>query len=240
MTQHSDQQLATLDDSRMAANHAPEARSRVKVTRYQIAIVAESVDDLVSSIGGWLFDHILAGWVVTSIRISGRKLEEHELRPLTILGYRPRLEVVRGGLPAQRNRAPRQLVAVSSAAAEHDERLRARLHRSLNNKGAEIVLWGRDVTPLLGEGLSLTGFRLSTAARVFKAEALRASSLPVEDPADTEYMYRNVTQMPAAQARAVALNRQAGAHNHGLPQARAGGFGMSGTEATDRESILRR
>ena len=52
-----------------------------------MTLVASSVKDVVASVGGWLFDRTMGGWVVNSLQIADLQ-SDPDLLPLRILGYR--------------------------------------------------------------------------------------------------------------------------------------------------------
>src|SRR5438128_1435832 len=53
--------------------------------RYELNVIAPSVDDVVAFIGGWLFDRSAAGWTV-NVLLDG----DHDKHPLRILGVASR------------------------------------------------------------------------------------------------------------------------------------------------------
>ena len=98
-------------------NRYPEAFATT-LTRYRLDVVASSVDDVVVSAGGWLFDRAMAGWEV-NLLIA----EPSDARPLQILGistlpWKRRSSRWRIGLPPTRLRWPPMCsIAISASAA---------------------------------------------------------------------------------------------------------------------------
>lgn len=182
-------ELATSDG--LSRRRQSSRKPDIVVSRYLIAVVAIDIDDLVSSVGGWLYDHIAAGWAVNSIKfVEHRDGAAEELEPLTILGYRtPKREV--GDLPQPRNRAPHQTLAVNSVVLEKDQRLYQQVRCALNDSCADVVVWGEN--PLSLPGLEVSTHRLSGAARAFKRMALSATTRSDGTCVSDETCYRPAT-----------------------------------------------
>jgi hypothetical protein len=158
---------------------------------YQMTLVASSVKDVVSSVGGWLFDRTMGGWVVNSLQIADLK-SDPDLLPLRILGYRMvRREV--GDLPPAKQRSPIQTFAIAGDVALNDARVRAMVKLAANRGTAEVVMWGSAPEDLQADSLTSVRYRLSSAARAFKTEAMRAADLPTNATQDQETFYCTAT-----------------------------------------------
>jgi hypothetical protein len=149
------------------------------VTRYRLDVVASSVDDVVRSAGGWLFDRAMAGW---EVRLS--VAEPFHARPLRILGISalaldPSFEPVP-------NWACTQAIAVAADVVNSDERVRESVVVALERGLTEVTLWGDTWPPELHRRVDAVQHRLSAAARAFKAHALSAAELPPASPTHTE------------------------------------------------------
>lgn len=131
-------------------------------TRYRLDVIASSVDDLVRSAGGWLFDRSMAGW-----QVSLRLAEPLDARPLKILG-------INTVGPAANQPRP-QAIAVSADVFNTDERVRANVVAALERGLTEVTLWGDPWPPEFHPGAQAVEHRLSAAARAFKSHAVSAS-----------------------------------------------------------------
>ncbi|MFB4309726.1 hypothetical protein [Actinomadura sp. GTD37] len=127
--------------------------------------------EVVRFTGGWLFDQGMAGWDVTVLRADNA-----DPRPLRILGARvASLEPVL----ASPVRGPRsQAVAVHADLYDSDPRVRRMVRGAVDEDLGEVRVWGgpRAVEP--GDGSGSVRYRLSVAARAFKAQALAAVAVP--------------------------------------------------------------
>jgi hypothetical protein len=160
--------------------------------RYQLDVMATSVVDVVSRAGGWLFDRAMAGWDVTVLVAAHR-----DVRPLHILGAKAvDLEAALVG--------PERLPAALGVAAElylADGRVRYGVHNALERGLSEVTLWGQHWPLELNHRVTSVHHELSSAARVFKAQALAAAAVPVKSVDQVE-TFRTATH-----------NRQVGAAN---------------------------
>ena len=139
--------------------------------RYRLNVVAPSPLDAVQSVGGWLFDHAMAGWEVTVLLI-----DEEDPRPLRILGA----DVL--GPVAWRDswtrRAPAQLLALAGDLLDRDdvyETVGQSLSPALRRDLTQVAVWGDHTPPEWDRSLYEVRHELSAAARVFKAHALAAA-----------------------------------------------------------------
>ena len=158
------------------------ARARAStVMQHEMTVVGSGVADVVASAGGWLYDRRTAGWKV-NVLVADRSGE----RALRILGA----DVVdlSGDLDAITDDPERAAtLAVAADVYAADVRVR-RFVSSSDRRRAEVAMWG-DTAPL-DEDVSAVSYRLSAAARAFKAQALLAAGVPTESVAATEALYR--------------------------------------------------
>jgi hypothetical protein len=125
----------------------------------------------VDSAGGWLFDRVMAGW---DVRVA--VAEPGDLAALQILGVQTvGLAAVVGGTWS----APTAL-AVAGAMCSADDRVRDALAASVRSARTEVTVWGDLWVSGVGRPGSEVRHELSSAARVFKAQAAFAARL---DPA---------------------------------------------------------
>ncbi|WP_176561931.1 hypothetical protein [Mycolicibacterium palauense] len=128
---------------------------------------ADTVDEVVRCVGGWVFDRSMAGWVVT-VLLPMRPGDD--LRPLRILGAGA---VDRDSALGGPSRCP---AAVSVAAQVYSvDRVRADIRRSVEAGAVEATLWGERSGPASPAPLPVVRHGLSLAARSFKAHALAAA-----------------------------------------------------------------
>jgi hypothetical protein len=149
--------------------------------QHEMTVVASGVADVVASAGGWLYDRRTAGWKVT-VLLADRTAE----RALRILGAD--VLDLRGDLDAITDDPDRAAtLAVAADVYASDPRVRRLVSRT-DRRRAEVALWGD--TGSLNEDVSAVSYRLSAAARAFKAQALLAAGLPGESVAATEALFR--------------------------------------------------
>ncbi|ORB85013.1 hypothetical protein B1987_15800 [Mycobacterium kansasii] len=146
----------------------PGPRTEAERLRYRLEVVAISAADVVQAAGGWLYDRVMAGWEVT-VLLPGAG----GARPLRILGARAAdletgLTVIRPG---------GQSLAVSAGAFAADDRVRDRVLEALADRSTEVALWGDQCPWGLNRGIGPVRHVLSSAARVFKRQALNASGI---------------------------------------------------------------
>ena len=142
--------------------------------RYRLDVVAPSVAEAVRYAGGWMFDRVMAGWDVNVLLASDTD-RDGDVRPLKILGAEPvDFESV---VAAGDDQPHPQALAVAAGLIDRDERVREGVRRALDQGVTEVAVWG-DVSPAgLGRGVDSVQHRLSSAARVFKAQALAAAAV---------------------------------------------------------------
>lgn len=138
--------------------------------RYRLDVVAPSVAEAVRFAGGWMFDRVMAGWDVHVLLA-----EEGDVRALKILGAEPMdFESV---VAAGDDQPHPQALAVAAGLIDRDERVREGVLRALDHGMTEVAVWG-DIDPTgLDRGVDSVQHRLSSAAKVFKAQALAAAAI---------------------------------------------------------------
>jgi hypothetical protein len=175
---------------------APAARSRGRastVLRHEMTVVASSVTDVVTSAGGWLYDRRMAGWRV-NVLVDDRAGE----RALRILGAD--VFDLTGNLETISDDPDRvATLAVAADVYAADRRVR-RFVSTSDPVRADVALWG-DTAALVGSVSPVT-YRLSAAARAFKAQALVAADVSAEPVKATEALYRRgATALASVSAR---------------------------------------
>ena len=158
------------------------ARNRAgTVLRHEMSVVASSVADVVASAGGWLYDRRTAGWQVNVL--VGDRVGERALRILgaDVLDLNADLEEITD----DPERAATIAVAADVYAA--DARVR-RFVSTSDRRRAEVALWGD--TGALDQDVSAVSYRMTAAARAFKAQALLAVGMPGESVPATEALFR--------------------------------------------------
>jgi hypothetical protein len=150
--------------------------------KYQLDVTACDVTDLVRHAGGWLYDRAMAGWDV-SVLLS----REGDVTPLRILGLRTQ----RPALEDDSSAPARALALATSAdALAANPLLREDVFRAMKRGLVEVTLWGdfaggqqrsdpgrRFGANGVDRGVESVTHVLSSAARAFKAHALRAAGL---------------------------------------------------------------
>ena len=151
------------------------------VLRHEMSVVASSVADVVASTGGWLYDRRAGGWQVNVL--VGDRLGERALHILgaDVLDLSDDLEAITD----DPDRAATIAVAADVYAA--DGRVR-RFVSTSDCRRAEVALWGD--TGALDEDVSAVSYRMTAAARAFKAQALLAVGMPGESVPATEALFR--------------------------------------------------
>ena len=135
------------------------------VSPYRLDVIGGDVADVVESIGGWLFDLVMAGWRVNVL------VEAGDPAPLRILGALP---TPMSSVAAMRGRDP---VAVSADLLTSNSEVRASIMARLDRGLTDVTTWGRENPSNLQFQCATVEHRLSAAALVFKAQALVAAQL---------------------------------------------------------------
>jgi hypothetical protein len=143
-----------------------------------LLVMSKNVADAVHGVGGLIFDRARLGWQVTVLVPAGA-----DARPLAILGAElAGLAATPGG-----HRQRRAALVASSALYIDDRRARSEVESALATRATEVLVWGRALPGALDRGSRSVTYRLSGAARAFKAQALVAAGLPIEhmEPVET-------------------------------------------------------
>lgn len=151
-----------------AISTSPSAVARsAGVLRYALDIVASDVVEVVSSLGGWMYDHRMAGWHV-SVAVRDRRDE----CALAVLG----VKVV--DLQEIRRRDDPERAALTVASAERfQSETGVREHGLDAMRDGALVFWGTHCPGPFGGQFGRTLYRPSAAALVFKAHALAAAGI---------------------------------------------------------------
>jgi hypothetical protein len=152
-----------------------DMRPRGDDLKYRLNVVAPTVADVVTGVGGWLVDRAMLGWEITVLIAQ----EQQDFRPLQILGAQP---VALHSVLTGRTRLP-VCDAISVAAELYfgDARVRRHVLRRLDRRRSEFTLWGGDWATKPDGNAALTKVpvivehQLSLAAQSFKAHAVAAA-----------------------------------------------------------------
>ncbi|MFV8052752.1 hypothetical protein [Mycobacterium sp. 48b] len=140
----------------------PFARPRVrpeKALQYELNVVADGVADVVSGIGGWLFDRAMAGW-----RVSVAVDEVGDERALRILGLKA---VGLSGLWRSAEADAVVMTAIGTSRFESGDH-----GLTVRNPDGDVVFFGSRGPEGLGLEVQRARYRPSAAALAFKAYAL--------------------------------------------------------------------
>lgn len=127
-------------------------------------------------------DRTFAGW-----DINVALPEPHDLRPLQILGITTLLTHQRfasinvGGATTS--------IAVTPGIFENNDLIRGVVLQALDQPVTEVTFWGPSIPSDLHGRLARRQYRLSGAARAFKAHALAAAAIPSAAVSATENLY---------------------------------------------------
>lgn len=139
--------------------------------RYRLDVVASNVADVVRCAGGWLFDRAMAGWDVTVLLTDVG--EDADERPLQILGAKT-LDL-QHALASVDTRPRPQALAAAADLFGCDSQVREGVLQALNQGATEVTLWGEAWPAELDDSVGVVQHRLSTAAQIFKGQALAAA-----------------------------------------------------------------
>jgi hypothetical protein len=157
----------------------PAAKSRrltpQDIDRYRLHVVATSVADVVTSIGGLIFDRAMAGWDVTVAVAGGVEVEAE--RALRILGAR----VATAG---SESAGSAHVLAVASDVFVANEPVRRLAVAARRGDATEVLLWGRRRPPNLNGRFVPAQHWPSAAAQLFKSHALAAGGSFAAEPAE--------------------------------------------------------
>lgn len=145
---------------------------------YRVHAIAPTTADLVEHAGGWLFDHVMAGWKVTVLLPQCA-----DPRPMHILGAE--VSDLETALTAQDLEDMPAALVVAADLYGHDSRVRRFVRAASDDDSVQTLLWGQE--PAGGkQGTRAVHYELGAAARAFKGEALAASGVRTStiDPAE--------------------------------------------------------
>jgi len=169
-----------------APRPGPRAASR-QFLRPRAIVVGSGSAEIVVALGGWMFDHVTAGWDVTVLTA-----QPADVRPLRILGaHAADLGVALRTPPVGLH--PR-LVAVSAELYRSDAGVRRRLRTATRDGLRHACVWESHTTGPpqercpLGLDTHPTPYRPSAAGRAFKAYALASASLADVGDTGTEIL----------------------------------------------------
>jgi hypothetical protein len=138
--------------------------------KYRLDVVAASPADVVSAVGGWLYDRVRAGWDVNVLLP-----QRCDTRPLQILGMQA--ADLDSHIPPTNSGCATRGLAVSAEMFASDSRIRHAVLQALDRRMTEVTLW-HDGWPLaVGHRTTTVQHVLSGAARAFKRHALSAAGV---------------------------------------------------------------
>jgi hypothetical protein len=157
----------------------------------RLAVLATSTAEVVRFAGGWLVDQGLAGWEVSVLT-----MDHGDSPPLRILGASGHdLDAVLAS-PVPLGHCLRA-IAISAGLYDRDPRVRRIVLNARQARSAGVRLWGDTGPAGTGSGAGRVRYRLSLAARAFKAQALAAACVPGETAAGFE-VFRDLDAPVAA------------------------------------------
>jgi hypothetical protein len=149
--------------------------------RYQLHVVATNIADVVSSIGGLIFDRAMAGWDVT-VAVDGDRAAASDDRPIRILGAR--VATTAAGPDCAGSPSRPQVLAVATDVFVANEHLRRLVLAARKGNATDVLLWGRRHPPKLNCRFVPVRHRPSAAAHVFKSHALAARGAFAAEPTE--------------------------------------------------------
>jgi hypothetical protein len=145
--------------------------------RYWLHVVATNVADVVTSIGGLIFDRTMAGWDVT-VAVDGNVDD----RAIRILGGK--VATLAAGPDGACSAPGPHVLAVATDVFVTNEPVRRLVLAARKGNATDVLLWGRCNPPNLNCGFVPVRHRLSAAAHVFKSHALAARGTFVAEPTE--------------------------------------------------------
>lgn len=142
--------------------------SATALLSYDLTVVATDAADVVAGAGGWIYDRVRAGWKVSVVVPAAA-----DVRPLEILGVR----AYTAGRDARDLPPEPAALAVPANLFDTDQVLRRHVTGALKRGTAEVTMWGECAAAELGYRVDRMQYRLSPAARAFKAQALAAAGV---------------------------------------------------------------
>jgi hypothetical protein len=172
-----------VDDSARQGQYAAqvadaERRARGIAINYRLAAVGKTASDVVEHAGGLLCDRALAGWEVTAF-----VADSPNSRPLQIVGSNTC--GLDASLPRRDSPYPHVLV-VAASLYDCEPRVRASVLRTLDRGVTQVLFWGMPPSPVPRRRTRQMHYRPSSAARLFKAQALAAAHGAADDMSDVE------------------------------------------------------
>jgi hypothetical protein len=161
--------------------------------RYRLDVVAASVVDVVRFAGGWLFDRAMAGWDVTVLLA-----DPADDRPLQILGAQTM--DLEHALASVDTRPRPQALAAAADLFGCDSQVRQGVLQALDHGVTEVTLWGQTWPAELDDSVGLVQHRLSSAAQIFKGQALAAAAVSVGSIDPTETFRSGLVAWPSVAA----------------------------------------
>jgi hypothetical protein len=161
--------------------------------RYRLDVVAASVVDVVRFAGGWLFDRAMAGWDVTVLLA-----DPADDRPLQILGAQTM--DLEHALASVDTRPRPQALAAAADLFGCDSQVRQGVLQALDHGVTEVTLWGQTWPAELDDSVGLVQHRLSSAAQIFKGQALAAAAVSVGSLDPTETFRSGLVAWPSVAA----------------------------------------
>lgn len=142
--------------------------------RYRLHVVATNIADVVTSLGGLIFDRAMAGWDVT-VEVE-RGIGREADRAIRILG---------GRVAAAGPDCPRaHVLAFATDVFVTNEPVRRLALAARKGNATEVLLWGRRQPPNLNCTFVPVRHRPSAAAQVFKSHALAARGTFAAEPTE--------------------------------------------------------
>lgn len=154
----------------LAVPFAPPRVRPEKTLRYELRVVAGDVADVVSGIGGWLFDRAMAGW-----QVSVAADEVGDERALRILGLKA---VGLSGLWRSTDPDAVVMTAMGSSRFESGDHGLA-----VHNPGGDVTFFGSHAPDGFAGRTERVRYQPSAAALAFKAHAL---TVVRADPGSTD------------------------------------------------------
>jgi hypothetical protein len=146
-----------------------DLRHYIRGSQFRLQVVAPSVLDAVRFAGGWIYDQVRIGWTV-SVAVP----DHHDDRPLRVLGADTLdFDSVLATVDAESNSSA---LAVAAALFDQNDRVQHLVRIVLAGHHPQLLMWGEHRTAELRPRLGAIEYRLSSAARSFKAHSLRAAS----------------------------------------------------------------
>ena len=149
--------------------------------RYRLHVVATNIADLVTSIGGLIFDRAMAGWNVT-VAVDGDRGGAIDDRPIRILGAR--VATTAAGPDCAGSPSRPHVLAVATDVFVANEHVRRLVLAARKGNATDVLLWGRRHPPKLNCRFVPVRHRPSAAAHVFKSHAMAARGAFAAEPTE--------------------------------------------------------